>query len=206
VLKVNEIVKGLEDVRLWLEDGIYISARGESIKVADALERVNSAIEVLKDLETIHFEGTTLNPDDVVKIGDIMECLHGLTLSSDAAFQAVGLIEWAMGKRAISRDDLPKLMEPRVLTLDEMLDPEWYHDSHAPFWLELRDSELFPAIVQYTPYRCPLDYITVIKRGAYMFDQFEQKEYGIEWRSWSALPSQKQREETGWWGYGPKRQ
>lgn len=84
----------------------------DSIAVVVPRDTVMGAIALLKEQEQISFEGTFLKREDYVNIGDIIDCLTGLTLSTDAAFHAVSLIEWAMGKRAISKEELLKEQEP----------------------------------------------------------------------------------------------
>lgn len=75
------------------------------------VECAKATLKLLKGMDQISFEGTFLNREDYVNIGDIMDCLSEVTLSDDAAIHAASLIEWAMGKRAISRRELMKAWE-----------------------------------------------------------------------------------------------
>lgn len=61
--------------------------------------------------EHVAFDTSDLNPDDYVRIGDVLECLSEVHAGDDVTFQADGLIQWAMGKRALSKDKLKKMLE-----------------------------------------------------------------------------------------------
>lgn len=57
------------------------------------------------------FSCTFINPDDYVRVGDVMDLLSEVKTSDREAMHAEGLIEWAMGKRAVGIDTLKKIIE-----------------------------------------------------------------------------------------------
>ena len=63
---------------------------------------------LLKEREHPDFSGSLLNRDDYVRIGDVMDCLSEVFVPKDDLIHIEGLIEWAMGKRAISKEELLK--------------------------------------------------------------------------------------------------
>jgi len=171
--------------------------------------------------EKISFEGTYLNRDDYVRIGDIMDCLSELVVSEDAAFQAVGLIEWAMGKRAIPKEALLKSQKPMVMTPAEIEQMKPDEDTDDNFcWIEYRGGvtrlihvnivdHLLPC-VQY-PKGCKTliyqtssfgiqtkvhDQIYYLRNWYLHHADFDT--YGITWRCWTLCPTNEQREAEKW--------
>ena len=52
------------------------------------------------------FTGSHINPDDYVRVGDIMDCLSEVLRPEDDLMHIEGLFEWAFGKRAMSKQEL----------------------------------------------------------------------------------------------------
>ncbi len=126
--KLAKTIEGLKELQSHFRAmaGISSSRQGRANHIESA-RTIEDAIAVLKDFEHISFEGTFLNREDYVNIGDIIDCLSGLAWEKDAAFHVVGLIEWAMGKRAITRDEILKAQEPHWISVEDGLPQE--HDT-----------------------------------------------------------------------------
>lgn len=75
----------------------------------------------LIEVDSPNFDGTLLNLDDYVRVGDIMDCLSEVFSSNEDLIHVEGLIEWAMGKRAVSKKELWDSLE-RQFEEDEILD------------------------------------------------------------------------------------
>ena len=126
--KLAKTIEGLKELRSHFRAMAGISSsRQERANHIESARTIEDAIAVLKDFEHISFEGTFLNREDYVNIGDIIDCLSGLAWEKDAAFHVVGLIEWAMGKRAITRDEILKAQEPHWISVEDGLPQE--HDT-----------------------------------------------------------------------------
>lgn len=103
---LDKVIKGLECCHSNVLMTFCPKCPYEGPECFDRLK--GDALELLKAQVPISFEGTHLNREDYVNIGDIIDCLSEITLDDDAVIHAVGLIEWAMGKRAITKEDLLK--------------------------------------------------------------------------------------------------
>ena len=163
---LGKAIQGLE----YLRDSLCDWAEVE-------LGAVNDAIALLKTQEQINFKGTFLKREDYVNIGDIMDCLNGLTLHEDAAFHAVGLIEWAMGKRAIPKESLLIAQEPRLVQAADF-QSDLAYDGAIPCWKETK-----------SPTR--RNGWTAIVYGKWLADN------GVA-RYWTGIPSDEKREATPW--------
>lgn len=196
--KRAKTIEGLKELRSHFRAmaGISSSRQGRANHIESA-RTIEDAIAVLKDFEHISFEGTSLNREDYVNIGDIIDCLSGLAWEKDAAFHVVGLIEWAMGKRALSRDTLLKVQEPRVMCAAEVAACSkgtvlWVEEAQGVVW------NLFPLEIEISSTHpdTGTDYLFFITY--HDIRKFECSEYNQTWRCWTSRPTDAQREATPW--------
>ena len=90
---------------------------------------------------------------------------------------------------------LLKAQEPRVLTLDEVI--QW----EGAFWLEyIEEDSDYLCCWGYAFFSCASqNAIELIVRDGYRpLYSFIRNEYGARWRCWSARPSDEQRRATPW--------
>ena len=66
--------------------------------------------EICADIKP-DFGCTFINPEDYVRVGDVMDLLAEVKTTDKEAMHTEGLIEWAMGKRAVSLDTIKKIIE-----------------------------------------------------------------------------------------------
>ena len=52
------------------------------------------------------FDEFSLKREDYVKVGDLIDCLKEVTMPEEAAFYLESLLEWAIGKRLISKFEI----------------------------------------------------------------------------------------------------
>lgn len=80
-------------------------------------------------------------------------------------------------------------IEPRVLMVLEI-------KPCLPYWLEFSDGELRPVICYDAEWDAKEPYITFVWQ--YGTSSYKTERYGLEWRCWSAKPTDIQRGEMKW--------
>ena len=60
----------------------------------------------LVELDHPDFSNSYVDPDSYVRVGDIMDCLSEVLCPDNELIHIEGLFEWAMGKRAMSKNEL----------------------------------------------------------------------------------------------------
>lgn len=62
-------------------------------------------ITALRCITSEHL-ASSLKREDYVKVGDLIDCLKEVTMPEEAAFYLENLLEWAIGKRSISKFEI----------------------------------------------------------------------------------------------------
>lgn len=157
------------------------------------LDITSDALSLLKAQEPIDSAVFELNPDDYVRIGDILECFDGMDVSDDAVFHAVGLIQWAFGKRNITKEELKneliKEQVPHVMTPEEV---EKVGQGDI-IWEELRcNNECIPLMRERNDFYFPH------KAYLHLGEIIDCDDYGRNYRCWTSRPTDAQREAVKW--------
>lgn len=90
-----DIKANLNVFRSWIING--------SVTTEQFIQALDDLID---SLDHPDFTNSFVDPDDYVRVGDIMDCLSELSYSEDQLICIEGLFEWAMGKRACKKDEL----------------------------------------------------------------------------------------------------
>ena len=105
---------------------------------------------------------------------------------------------WTDGER-IPTEDLIEAFELAVKALDAQT-PRALMALEVkpclPYWLEFPDGELRPVICDDTEWDAKEPYITLVWQ--YGTSSYKTECYGLEWRCWSAKPTNEQRRGTPW--------
>jgi len=89
-----------------------LSKTGYDLKtILSVIREVNESSAYTK--EDIENTMKYIDKESFVRIRDVLDCFEGVDMTNDVNFHAVTLIEWALSKRALSKEELKNLLETR---------------------------------------------------------------------------------------------
>lgn len=105
--------------QVWSKDGRHIETINEhwyecpynNCETGCVKTLARDALGILNGLDYPNFDGTNLNPNDYVRVGDVIDCLSEIPMENEMLMHVEGLITWAIGKRAVNRDELLEYLE-----------------------------------------------------------------------------------------------
>ena len=139
-----------------------------------------------------------LDVEDYVKVGDVLSCFEGMDLNHPEVFHAVGLIEWAMGKRSISKETLSRQFEfeqPRLLTAEEIKIKYDEPYERFPIYFETKSGYLVCVLKDSNESD---NYTGCFVYGYNKYYMRLYTEYNKTWRCWTARPSVERRKAVKW--------
>lgn len=86
-----------------------LSKTGYDLKtILSMIEEVSDSSYTEEDIEDVM---KYIDKESFVRIRDVLDCFEGMDMKNDVNFHAVTLIEWALSKRALSKEELRNLLE-----------------------------------------------------------------------------------------------
>lgn len=86
-----------------------LSKTGYNLKtILSVIEEASDSSYTKEDIEDTMKH---LDKESFARIRDILDCFEGMDMTNDINFHAVTLLEWALSKRALSKEELKNLLE-----------------------------------------------------------------------------------------------
>ena len=178
-----------------------IKRRAHDIRAEDVVPHSMAvdALELLRGRQRYRARDSDLYLDYYARVGDVLDCFDGMDLSNPEVFHAVGLIEWALGKRSEPRRYLARIMPiEEVAGMVALKRNAVIYMEFEPFTAQ--EGEVIGLNTKYMCFDVENSLSWDVCEGPRQGekDSVALDEYGIVWRCWTSRPTDEQRKAVKW--------